>query len=75
MPNTKKKNNVKLRQRPIDFILVVTVLLMLSLGIIMVLSASSPSALAESGDSYAYVKTQSRSCCLTVWFLCTLFQK
>lgn len=31
-----------------DFILFVTVLVLLSIGIIMVLSASSPSALAES---------------------------
>lgn len=44
--------------KPFDFILFITVLIMLSLGIIMVLSASSPSALAETGDSYHYVKTQ-----------------
>ena len=37
-----------------DFIL----FLMLSLGIVMVLSASAPSAIAESGNSYSYVKTQ-----------------
>ena len=48
--------NVKGKQ--IDFILVATVLIMLSLGIVMVLSASSPSSLAESGDAYSYVKTQ-----------------
>ena len=49
--NKKDKNNV-------DFTVVVTLLLLLSLGIIMVLSASSPTALAEEGDSYAYVKKQ-----------------
>lgn len=41
-----KPKNVK--KKPVDFILVITVLIMLALGIIMVLSASSPSALAES---------------------------
>ena len=37
----------KQKDKPFDFILFVTVLLMLFLGIIMVLSASSPSSLAE----------------------------
>lgn len=41
-----------------DFILCITVLLLLSLGIVMVLSASAPSALSIEGDSYAYVKKQ-----------------
>lgn len=45
-------------EKPVDFILVVTVLIMLSLGVVMVLSASAPFALAEGGDSYSYVKTQ-----------------
>lgn len=49
--NKKDKNNV-------DFTIVVTLILLLSLGIIMVLSASSPTALAEDGDSYSYVKKQ-----------------
>ena len=48
-------------EKPFDFILFVTVLLMLCLGIIMVLSASSPSSLAETGSSYEYVKTQAVS--------------
>ncbi len=42
----------------IDFTLCVTVLLLLALGIIMVLSASAPSSLAESGSSYTYVSKQ-----------------
>jgi len=54
----KKSSMVRTKEKPVDFILVVTVLIMLSLGIIMVLSASSPSALAESGKSYKYVQTQ-----------------
>lgn len=57
MPRAKQKN-IKHSDRPFDFILFITILVMLSLGIIMVLSASSPSALAETGDSYKYVKTQ-----------------
>ena len=40
------KNNRRTKEKPVDFILIVTVLIMLSLGIVMVLSASSPSALA-----------------------------
>lgn len=52
---TKQKNN---RKKPVDFIMLVTILLLLALGIVMVLSASSPTALAESGDSYSYVKKQ-----------------
>lgn len=37
-----------------DYILFITVLILLSLGIIMVLSASAPSALSETGESYTY---------------------
>ena len=54
----------KTKEKPVDFILVITVLIMLSLGVIMVLSASSPSALAESGNSYKYVMTQGFSAVL-----------
>ena len=43
---------------PIDFTLVITIFLLLSIGLVMVLSASSPSALAESGNSYAYFSKQ-----------------
>lgn len=59
-----KSNELKTKERPVDFILVVTVLVMLSLGIVMVLSASSPSALSESGKPYTYVKTQAISAIL-----------
>lgn len=50
-----KKNGAN---KPMDFLLLVTVLLLLALGIIMVLSASAPSSFAKSGDSYAYVEKQ-----------------
>ena len=38
----------------IDYTLLITVFLLLSLGLIMVLSASSPTALSEGSSSYAY---------------------
>ena len=44
---------------PIDYTLLITVLLLLALGLIMVLSASSPTALAEGGNSYSYFIRQS----------------
>lgn len=55
-----KKANTKQmgKRKSFDFILVAVVLAMVSLGVIMVLSASSPSSLAKNGNSYEYVKTQ-----------------
>ena len=58
MANAKKE---EYKNKPVDFILCITVLLLLALGIIMVLSASSPSSFSETGDSYTYVKTQAVS--------------
>lgn len=43
---------------PIDYTLVITILLLLTIGLVMVLSASSPSALSEWGDSYKYFTRQ-----------------
>ena len=56
----KKKNKTfsSFVNNPIDFTLIITILLLLSIGLIMVLSASSPSALAEDGNSYAYFSKQ-----------------
>lgn len=52
----------KIIQKPygkqIDFVLLIIIILLLSLGIIMVLSASAPSALSETGNSYTYVTKQ-----------------
>lgn len=56
MKNESKVINSK--EKPFDFILFITVLILLAMGIIMVLSASSPKALSEDGDSYSYVKKQ-----------------
>ena len=58
MANAKKE---EYKNKPVDFILCITVLLLLALGIIMVLSASSPSSFSETGDSYTYVKKQAVS--------------
>lgn len=41
-----------------DFILIVVTMLLVALGLIMVLSASSPSSLSEFGDSYQYLRKQ-----------------
>lgn len=43
---------------PIDFTLVITILLLLGIGLVMLLSASSPSSLAQSGNSYAFFSKQ-----------------
>ena len=50
-----------------DFILLITVMILLALGLIMVLSASSPSSLSETGDdSYVYFRKQSGSALLGI---------
>ena len=54
----KRKNFSSFLNNPIDFTLLITVLLLLTIGLVMVLSASSPSALSESGDSYKYFSKQ-----------------
>ena len=57
-----KKNKFKgfssFLNNPVDFTLVITVLLLLSIGLIMILSASSPKSLQESGNSYKYFLRQ-----------------
>ena len=54
----KEKSFSSFVNNPIDFTLLITILLLLSIGLIMVLSASSPSALAQSGNSYAFFSKQ-----------------
>ena len=54
----KAKKTSRFANNQFDFILCITVLLLLALGIIMVLSASAPSSLATTGNSYTYVKKQ-----------------
>ena len=48
----------KRRIPKLDFALCITVFLLLSLGVVMVLSASAPSALSETGKSYYYFERQ-----------------
>ena len=50
----KEKSFSSFLNNPIDFTLVITILFLLGIGLVMVLSASSPSALSESGNSYSY---------------------
>ncbi len=67
MPKKKKENKFSsFIDKPFDFILFIVILLLLSIGIIMVLSASAPSALAETGNSYSYVTTQAVSAVLGI---------
>ena len=58
----KKKKEMKgfssFLNNSVDFTLVITVLLLLSIGLVMVLSASSPTSLQESGNSYEYFVRQ-----------------
>lgn len=57
--NKKVRKFSKFANNQLDFILLIVVILLLSLGLIMVLSASSPTSLAETGDdSYSYFRKQ-----------------
>lgn len=56
--SNKVKKVSKFVNNQFDFLLCITVLLLLSLGVIMVLSASAPSALSETDSSYTYVRKQ-----------------
>ena len=50
----KTKKFSKFLNNKMDFVLFITVLILLSLGVVMVLSASAPSALSTTGKSYTY---------------------
>lgn len=71
MAKRKKKSELVLKN-PLDFTLLITVFILLGLGIITVLSASSPTALAETGDSYKYVTKQILSASIGLVFMFTL---
>ena len=59
MTNKKKvKKFSRFLNNPVDYTLVITILLLLAIGLVMVLSASSPTALSESGNSYKYFAKQ-----------------
>lgn len=62
MAQKSKTKKVKLLTRGAsDYIILIVVFLLLSVGLIMVLSASSPSSLSESGNSYKYFKRQAEA--------------
>ena len=58
MSKNKNKRFSSFLENPIDYTLLITILLLLTLGLIMVLSASSPTSLSESGKSYKYFVKQ-----------------
>jgi cell division protein FtsW len=60
------KKATKTSNKPFDFVLLVTVLVLLGMGIVMVLSASSPSALATTGSSYTFVSRQALAAILGI---------
>ena len=60
------KSLIKKRRKRMDIGLLVTILILLSLGLIMVLSASAPSALTYEGDSYFYFKSQLVNACIGI---------
>lgn len=58
----KEKNKFKLLTKgSVDYTIWIIVMILVAFGLIMVLSASSPSALSETGDSYKYIKKQAIS--------------
>jgi cell division protein FtsW len=54
----------KIKKKPLDFGLLITLLIIMSLGLIMVLSASAPYAYTTTGNSYHYVNRQLLSAAL-----------
>ena len=72
MKSKTKKNNAYEKianltnNNTLDMPLLIVVLILLGFGIVMVLSASAPSALADFNDSYQYVKRQGISAILGI---------
>ena len=58
---SKEKKVTLLTRGSSDYIILIVVFLLLAFGLIMVLSASSPSSLSESGNSYKYFKRQAEA--------------
>ena len=53
-----KKEEKQLKKNPVDFTMMITILLLLALGLVMVLSASSPTSLAKYNNSYVFFVKQ-----------------
>ena len=61
----KAENQItKNKKKHLDFGLLVTIFVLLGFGLMMVLSASAPSALTYEGDSYFYFKSQAKNALL-----------
>ena len=58
MAKNKKKNFLFFLNGKMDYALLIITLLLLCMGLIMLLSASAPTSLSESGNSYKYVIKQ-----------------
>ena len=58
MANSRSKKSFFFRNGKMDYALIIITLLLLSTGLIMLLSASAPTSLSESGNSYKYVVKQ-----------------
>lgn len=56
--SSKDKKNKFFTKGSCDTIIIIVTIMLVALGLIMVLSASSPASLSESGDSYKYFKRQ-----------------
>jgi len=72
MAKIKQPIRNKTTYKNFDFVLFISVLLLLALGIIMVLSASSPSSLATTGSSYTYVRKQLLSAIIGIAAMITI---
>ena len=58
----KAENQIaKNKKKHLDIGLLITIFILLGLGLMMVLSASAPSALNYEGDSYFYFKSQAKN--------------
>lgn len=64
----KGKKEIKSIQKPFDFTLCITIFLLLALGIIMVLSASAPSALSTWRKQLSLCYKASRVCTIRYYF-------
>ena len=69
---SKKKKVSNFAGNQFDFTLCITVLIFLAMGIILVLSASAPSALSTTGNSYTYVKKQFAFAIVGIFLMFTL---
>ena len=64
-----KKKSKLILKNPLDFTLLITVFILLGLGIITVVSASSPTALAETGNSYKYLIKQMEAAVIGIFLM------